>query len=224
MKKYVSCFILLCLSALVFMACSDHEANKPPETENNQIETEQNLPETETDAPETAPVVLELTAAEEEEITALFNRMIEYEGHCLEPLMLANGGEKIVIDNMGAYYKVTDERFDSWEEWMDFLGSIYTGDALEQVIEHIETIEDFVNIDGYTYVAAIAVTSFVKDDFSFSVEEKTSDIITVKLRRIERPSPGDHLEHEMFWNYKLQKTDEGWRIIHESFLEKIPLS
>jgi hypothetical protein len=191
MKKKLTAFLLLLLSAAVLASCLDGEGTTPPETE--------------TITPETAPVVLELTAAEEEEITALFNRMIEYEGYCLEPTMLTADGK------MEAFNKVVDERFDTWEEWMAFVESIYTGDKLEQVIEEIEREGHFVNIDGYTHVVEFAGTSFLSKDFTMSVEEKIADTVTVKLNRIEH-IPHLEIVNEIYNVYELHKTDAGWRI------------
>jgi len=192
MKKKLTAFLLLLLSAAVLASCLDGEGTTPPETETN--------------APETSPVVLELTAAQEEEITALFNRMIEYEGYCLEPTMLTADGK------MEAFNKVVDERFDTWEEWMAFVESIYTGDKLEQVIEEIEREGRFVNIDGYTYVAEFAGTSFLSKDYTFSVEERIADTVTVKLNRIEYIPYNGGTVKERYNVYTLEKTDAGWRI------------
>jgi len=60
MKKYISILMLLCISAFAFTSCLDNAGNNPPETETN--------------TPETTPITLELTAAEEEEITALIKK------------------------------------------------------------------------------------------------------------------------------------------------------
>lgn len=203
MKNKLLIFMTAAAALLVLASCQSTDNGDLPET----------IPisaETESVAPETAPVVLELTAAEEEEITALFNRMIEYQGHCLEPLMLTADGK------VEAYNKVVDERFDTWEEWMAFVASIYTGEKLEQVIDRMEREGHFVNMDGYTYVSAYSGTDFLSKDFTFSVEERSADMLTIKLMRVYF----DHFTEpeEKFSVYKLQKTDSGWRIF-----DRIPL-
>ena len=205
MKKCILILFLLCLTVFAFTSCLDNAGNTLPETKETQSEIGKNPPETEINAPETSPIVLELTAAEEEEITALFNRMIEFEGHCLEPTMLTGNGK------MEAFNKVVDERFDTWEEWMAFVESIYTGDELEQVIEAIEREGHFINIDGYTYVAAYAGTSFLSKDFTMSVEARTADTVTIKVTRIENV-PHLGIVKELSSTYTLHKTDAGWRI------------
>ena len=191
MRKCFFSLIWMGLLLFLFVSCSGDTEKLPLKPETN--------------TPETAPVVLELTAAEEEEITALINRKIEYGRICASTDRILGSG------TIEEYNRVADERFDTWEEWIAFVESIYCVDRMERIIKAMEDEAKFINIDGYTYVQDTALSDFLSDDFTLDVEARTADRVTIKVTRIENV-PHLGIINELSSTYILHKTDAGWRI------------
>ena len=110
-------------------------------------------------------------------------------------------------DGLYYYHKVTDERYDTWEEWAAYVGSIFTGDYLTRILN---TKEVFINVDGYTYWQSGAMGWYIEDDYTYETSDISTDKMTLRIIRTE--SVPEEEENIITTNFELCMTDGGWRI------------
>ena len=52
-----------------------------------------------------------------------------------------------VTDESGMYNKVIDEKYDTWDEWIAFVSSVFCGNYLTNTKNN----DLYINVDGFTY-------------------------------------------------------------------------
>ncbi len=110
-------------------------------------------------------------------------------------------------DGLYYYHKVTDDRYDTWTEWTEYVGSIFTGDYLTRILN---TKEVFINVDGYTYWQSSAMGWYIEDGYTYETSDISSDKMTLRIIRTE--SVPEEEENIITTNFELCMTDGGWRI------------
>ena len=110
-------------------------------------------------------------------------------------------------DGLYYYHKVTDDRYDTWTEWTEYVGSIFTGDYLTRILN---TKEVFINVDGYTYWQSGAMGWYIEDGYTYETSDIGTDKMTLRIIRTE--SVPEEEENIITTNFELCMTDGGWRI------------
>lgn len=232
MKKKMLCSLLLCL--LILSSCAGeepsgtHETDFSPSESAQAIETEES--ETETNAPETEETEPEESKSEEtepepvyiteEEISALMESYLNYEMYTqydtdaiigAPPAETDENGLVAEIEMTSEYSKVYNEKYDTWDEWIAFIESIYCGDRLTEELEYMENNSRFVNIDGYTHVRAGGMGWYISGDYTYEILRSNENCALLEIMRTEI-EPGELERQERHWFYYLNNTENGWRI------------
>lgn len=146
-----------------------------------------------------------------DEIKLLINNMILLDKYRYDPLGYLFPGVDVL--ELEPYLKVTDERYDTYAEWMDFVKSIYTGEMLEQMLSELESI--VIDVDGYSYASCTALPYLWSDEYTYKIVESDENTAIITLTRTYAPA-GLEATTEKF-TYLLTKTDAGWRIADRVF-------
>lgn len=203
--------ILFILCMHLFCACTDSDV--VDETEETELSVQNQIPSnissvidnniSEPDfVEETQNVVIT-----DEEITTLIDNYLLYIRYTTYD-SLPTGSEFItLVDEFNTsvetnYYKVVDEKYDTWDEWAAFLESIFSGTCLENALANQTHIKNF---DGYTYHDGGAM-GLNRSPHTYEVNETPQNEITVTI-----------IEKDVFTdeNYLTEflciLTDDGWR-------------
>lgn len=130
--------------------------------------------------------VMEIT---DEEIEGLLARFRIWEGIVpYDTPMISN--EKKIID--GEYYhKVIDEKYDTWEEFVAFLGSLYIGDELAEQLDR--AAKSYMNLDGETWVIAHGAGHPVSLDYRYEYSRTGDNTWDVRMIRRDLFSATDDI-------------------------------
>lgn len=190
MKK-TTLTILLC-AALVLSACNitSHDNNVTESTEN--INDALNNPDSITDS-EISELIDAYLAFEFLTERASDSMSVDY--------------DQLYTDGLYYYHKVTDERYDTWTEWTEYVGSIFTDDYLTRILN---TKDVFVNVDGDTYWQSGAMGWYIEDGYTYETSDIGTDKMTLRIIRTE--SVPEEEENIITTNFELCMTDDGWRI------------
>ena len=113
----------------------------------------------------------------------------------------------------GTYCYVIDDRYNTWEKWMEFLGCVFTEYYIHEETQNEET---FKEINGFTYCRFGSMGWYMSDDFTWDYVEKTENeaIVTVQFKDL---IPGEEEFETINIGLELTKTEKGWRInrLHE---------
>lgn len=138
----------------------------------------------------------------DEEIDAL----IEGRANIISLLMYSSldyDPEITVSQNGIDYYMVTDENFDEWDEWTDYVKSIYSDSAASMIFNDSKLIE----VDGKTYTNDGSKGNHLSEEYSFDIVSADGDTVTVLLKNADNFS-SETVETEIV----LENTSNGWRI------------
>ena len=112
------------------------------------------------------------------------------------------------VDESGLYYKVTDENYDTWSEWISFVESIFCGEYLESAKNN----DLYINVDGYTYCRPGSMGWYLSEDYSYSIiENKISEVVISVSYEELSPTATETTTYQTF-TYVLKNTDNGWRV------------
>lgn len=140
----------------------------------------------------------------DEEIRALVAAQFE----CSDLIKVSNASvekDMTQTDETGNYFKVTDQRFDEWNEWQSYVISIFDNDVAGQIVNS----GVFIPVDGQTYCKIIDNPKNTSDDFEYTVSLNTENKVVVTVKR-DITSEGE--DTYSILNLVLKKTDAGWRI------------
>lgn len=186
MKKLAILLALVLMSTVMLSACGDSPADGQDETERPQ------------DVPEYAKLI------GDDEITDLLESFILTQDFLFtEPP--ASGGETADY-NGREYYNITDENYDTWDEWSALFYSVYT----DEFAENLLNLGTVINIDGAAYSDGGSRGNDVDNNYEYSVVETQSGSITVEMYRPYHPE-GDE-DATKVDVIVIVKTDYGWRI------------
>ena len=107
--------------------------------------------------------------------------------------------------NGTTYYRITDERYDTWSEWESYVLSAYCGELAEIALSS----NTIVNIDGNSYSNGGGRGYDLSDNYTYEITSSDDDSATVLMRNPAR-DPDDDYAKETTYTFKL--TDSGWRI------------
>ncbi|MGN1408593.1 MAG: hypothetical protein ACI4XJ_00290 [Eubacteriales bacterium] len=159
-------------------------------------------------------VTEEKTAISTEEITVLIDNYLLYV--CYTQYGAPRVGEEsiTVADESDPaiqreFFKVTDDRFDTWEDWTAFLESIFSGDCLEDALANQVHIK---NIDGCTYHDDGAMGWNRSPGYTYEINETPNDETTVRIIQKDVFTDEEHITE-----FICVHTEDGWR-----FDERVP--
>lgn len=105
------------------------------------------------------------------------------------------------------YLKVTNEKYDTWEEWTAFGKGIFCDELYDRLTE---SNTSFINIDGYTYCLPGDMGWYVSSEYTYDITESTEEKAVIEVRRTElMPGEDDTVHIDTFVMYP---TENGWRI------------
>lgn len=145
----------------------------------------------------------------DEDILPLFERYHTYEKYTMydSDAMRTDPKSGIVLEN-NAYFKVTDEAYDTWDEWTAFYESIFTEDLAAELMEREEL---YKNVGGYTYCAPGAMGWEFSDMHTYQITEQQGEEAVVVIYRKTFDFDLEQRVDKAF-PYRLRYTDDGWRI------------
>lgn len=105
------------------------------------------------------------------------------------------------------YYKVTDERFDEWSEWVEYVRTVYS----ENMEERILTSARYVSINGFTFTDGAATgCDILFDQYTY---EMTDPIDGRPVCIVKLPDAFDESGGSFFTEMiTFENTPNGWRI------------
>ncbi len=118
-----------------------------------------------------------------EEIEALLDDYLEYERYTVydTPSMKADWDHPVDVKGKShRYSRVTDPRFDTWEEWTAFAGSIFGGRYL---IQRFNEQDHFLNLDGDTYCFGVTAAWSLSQDYEYEILYPEDGGVVLELRR-----------------------------------------
>lgn len=116
-------------------------------------------------------------------------------------------GSETADYNGRTYYKITDEKYDTWDEWSGLFYRIYTDEFANNMLNNFNTV---VNINGDTYSDGGSRGSDIDNNYDYTVIFANDDRIMVDMTRGYHPT-GDE-DSFMVDRLSIVKTDSGWRI------------
>ncbi|MCH5193531.1 MAG: hypothetical protein J1F11_06185 [Oscillospiraceae bacterium] len=149
--------------------------------------------------------VEQLPAELEREVTGLLDGFILTQDFLFtEP---PSSGNETAEYNGREYYKIIDERYDTWDEWSALFHSIYTDEFADNLLNNFDTV---VNINGETYSNGGSRGSDVDNNYSYTVIFANDNEMIIDMTRgyyfegYENSFEVDRL--------RMVRTDAGWRI------------
>lgn len=101
------------------------------------------------------------------------------------------------------YYRVIDEKYDEWNEWTNYVKSIYDDEVSEMIFNDPKIIE----INGETYTNDGSKGNSISDEYTYEIVSETNDTVTILLKNTDNFT-SETIETEII----LIKTSNGWRI------------
>lgn len=101
------------------------------------------------------------------------------------------------------YYRVTDEKYDEWSEWSDYVKSIYSDDSAELIFGDTKIID----IDGETYTNDGCEGNDLSDDYTYEIISSTDETAAISLKNTDNFTSATVETEINFVN-----TSNGWRI------------
>ncbi len=144
-----------------------------------------------------------------EDIEALMQKYLLHEMYTVYDSLNTDSSSR---DESGVYFKVSDEKYDTWDEWIAFYESIFAGVILEEQLNILEAEKVIVNIDGYTYCTPRGMGWILSDEYSYDIVRSSQTRAVVEISRTEH-SFGEPNPTERIWYFLFGLTDDGWRIL-----------
>ncbi len=191
--------IIFCLALVVLLLTSCNSKN-----------TDETAPDTSADTQKTEAPEESTPALTESDIDEVMQRYFEYEEYTVYSSASVQISAETVEMDSRVYNRVTDERFDDWNEWLNYIGNIYCGDLL---IEKIEGQNYFTGVDGKTYVMPGEMGWYISQEYTSEYSANDDGSYNVKIFRNKKNPGFDDIICE--YNYIFTHTDNGWRISGE---------
>lgn len=149
--------------------------------------------------------IVQLPEELEREITGLLDGFILTQDFLFtEPP--SSGNETAEYNGM-TYYKIIDERYDTWDEWSALFYSIYTDEFANGLLNNFNTV---VNINGETYSNGGSRGKDTDSDYNYTVVFANDTNMIVEMTRGYHPV-GDENSF-LVDKLSMVRTDAGWRI------------
>ena len=149
--------------------------------------------------------IVQLPAELDREITGLLDGFILTQNFIFtEP---PSSGNETAEYNGREYYKITDKRYDTWDEWSALFYSIYTDEFADNLLNNFDTV---VNINGETYSNGGSRGNDTDSDYDYTVVFANDNEMMVDMTRGYHPV-GDENSF-LVDRLSMVRTDAGWRI------------
>lgn len=138
----------------------------------------------------------------DEEINTLLQGRVQINNFLMYDMLQYDMESKTSINGYD-YYRVSDEKYDEWNEWTAYVKSIYVDDAAEMIFNDFKIIE----INGKTYTNDGAMGKSISDEYTYEIASEANDTVTILLKNTDNFT-SETIETEII----LVKTSNGWRI------------
>lgn len=229
MKRKLIMILALSATLTMLAACNNANENSQAELDNDLIVTESMSTVTETEvkqetsaSEETYKESTVATSAEssettsdlpveyediekqisDEEINTLLQGRVQINNFLMYDMLQYDMESKTSINGYD-YYRVSDEKYDEWNEWTAYVKSIYVDDAAEMIFNDFKIIE----INGKTYTNDGAMGKSISDEYTYEIASEANDTVTILLKNTDNFT-SETIETEII----LVKTSNGWRI------------
>lgn len=139
----------------------------------------------------------------DDEIVEIIDNLLLYEKYGIYASLQTSNE----TDKSGMYYKVIDENFDEYNEWVEFIENIFCDKYLEMVYN--ETSGSIVNIDGYTYDDGSASGWTLSNDYTYKIFENDAQQTILTIIRNDFSYGHERIDEK---SVILRKTETGWKI------------
>lgn len=109
--------------------------------------------------------------------------------------------------NGRTYYKITDEKYDTWNEWSGLFYSIYTEEFANNLLNNFNTV---ININGDTYSDGGSRASNIDNSYDYTIIYINDNSMMLDMTRGYHPTVDEN--SFMLDRLCFVKTDSGWRI------------
>ena len=109
------------------------------------------------------------------------------------------------------YYPVTDERYDTWEEWENYIRAICTSDYAEYWLKYGGDIRRVISVNGRTYTTD-GSRGESRNNNAFEIISQHGDGMTEYTVVTKVPLVGEDDDAHDVDTYTFEKTADGWRI------------
>lgn len=118
-----------------------------------------------------------------------------------------SSGNETAEYNGREYYKIIDEKYDTWDEWSALFHSIYTDEFADNLLNNFDTV---VNINGETYSNGGSRGDDTDNNYNYTVVFANDNEMMIDMTRGYHPQ-GDENSF-MVDRLVIVRTDSGWRI------------
>ena len=142
----------------------------------------------------------------------LLERYFQYENYTKRQLIDVDFSDTTYDDPDSEYffcYPVTEQGLTTWQQWLDFLGSVFTDRGVKSALDRTSYLLD---IDGRLYCRDVAIIWNVSTDYVLSgIHVMADSIYSIDVWR-ETYYPDAQVQKYIITSLVLEDTDEGWRI------------
>ena len=200
MKKWIA--ILMALAMILSLAaCGGNDKEQDPEGEPQESIVSENTPELPSD----------------EEINQLIASYIDFEYLVCHAQLWVDYNDEADPNGYGyGAHRVTDDLFPDWQAFLDYLGTVFTGEGLDAALEFASV--KYAEHNGYLYAYSNAMAWDWSESFSIARLEATGEgTCQVEFWREVRPAVRHDQNVREFLITVLDcvYTEDGWRIFRE---------
>lgn len=187
------------------------ESEEKQETSVSEETYEESTTDTSAESSETTPALsveyedIEMPVQNQisdEEINMLLQGRVQINNFLMYDMLQYDMESKTSINGYD-YYRVSDEKYDEWNEWTTYVKSIYVDEAAEMIFNDFKIIE----INGKTYTNDGCMGKSISDEYTYEIASEANDTVTILLKNTDNFT-SETIETEII----LAKTSNGWRI------------
>lgn len=223
MKKLIS-LLIIAVSVISLSSCARN-------TKKDFDPSEQDLAQQDGQQNENAPTDNESSEYEsvnlpsDDDLSAMIDAYLEYESYCTynnPPFDFDNPISDDPDSDEHWIYPVTKEGMTTWQDWLNYLGSIFTDEGIEAALER--TDGRYINYNDNLYYRDGGMAWTVAGEYSIAKFEKTeNDGFAVQFwREVDAGFYNDGVREFFITDLDFKYTENGWRIAHDAWRESTP--
>ena len=140
----------------------------------------------------------------DETITALIDIDLQIMKYLYTEPPFCDYQDSVEVDGI-TYYRVTDDNYDTWDEWEEYIRSAYCGELADKIL----MVDTLVNINGVTYDNGGSKGYALSDRYSYEILSSSDDTSTILM---SNPAIDPDDDYVKVTTYTFKLTNDGWRI------------